>query len=74
MKGMLYEEERKARRLDSQCKGGILLIRQLLNPYEDNVCNLDIEAAKAAMDTLNKDSAELKAAKEKIKRLKEDLE
>lgn len=74
MKGMLYDAERQARRLDSQCKGGVMLIRQLLNPYEDDVTKLDIEAAKTAMDELSRNVAELKAINARIRRLKEDLE
>lgn len=74
MKGMLYENERTARKLDAQCKGAIMLIRQLLNPYEDNVCKLDLDAAKAAMDKLCSDTEELQKVTDKIRRLKEDLE
>lgn len=74
MKGMLYESERTARTLDAQCKGAVMLVRQLLNPYEDDACKLDLDAAKAAMDKLCADAEDLRKVKDKIRRLKEDLE
>ena len=74
LKGMLGELEREAKLLDAKCKGSVILIRNILNPYEDDVCKLDTEVAKTTMIELHKSKLELKEIRAKIQRIREDLE
>lgn len=73
MKGMLCELERETKQLDAKCKGHLLLVRQILNPYEDDLTKLDISEAKAAMDSLAEDSNKLEELKKKMQRIRDDL-
>lgn len=72
-KGMLAETNKKFRALDTEASGLIILIRTLLNPYED-VLEIDVEKASASILRLNKITTEMKVLKEKKKKLESDLE
>lgn len=73
MKGMLAEAKKRFRTLDTEASGSILIIRSLLNPYED-IDKIDTEQALIAMAKLNELAKELKALKEKIKKLEQEFE
>jgi len=73
LKGMLAESKKSLRSLDTEASGLVILIRSLLNPYE-NISKLDTEKALVSMKRLNEIQAELKNLEVKIKNLESELE
>lgn len=73
LKGMLAESKKTLRSLDTEASGLVILIRSLLNPYE-NISKLDTEKALVSMKRLNEIQAELKNLEVKIKNLESELE
>ena len=73
LKGMLAESKKSLRSLDTEASGLVILIRSLLNPYED-ISKLDTEKALVSMKRLNEIQAELKNLEVKIKNLESELE
>ena len=68
LKGMLAESKKRFRTLDTEASGLILIIRSLLNPYED-VTKIDTEKALVSMQRLNTIQTELKNLEVKIRNL-----
>ena len=52
LKGMLAESKKRFRTLDTEASGQIILIRALLNPYEE-ILNLDTDKILVAMNRLH---------------------
>lgn len=73
LKGMLAESKKSFRSLDTEASGLVILIRSLLNPYE-NISKLDTEKALVSMKRLNEIQAKLKNLEVKIKNLEAELE
>ena len=73
LKGMLAESKKNFRSLDTEASGLVILIRSLLNPYED-ISKLDTEKALVSMKRLNEVQAELKNLEVKIKNLEAELD
>ena len=73
LKGMLAESKKNFRSLDTEASGLVILIRSLLNPYE-NISKLDTEKALVSMKRLNEIQVELKNLEVKIKNLEAELE
>ena len=73
LKGMLAESKKRLRELDTQASGYVLIIRSLLNPYEE-ISKLDTEKALSSMKLLYDVQAELKEVTQKIKNLEAELE
>lgn len=73
LKGMLVEAKKHQRELYTQASGYVLIVRSLLNPYED-ISHLDTEKALSSMELLHKSQTELKELTEKIKKLEDELE
>ena len=73
LKGMLAESKKRYRELDTQASGYVLIIRSLLNPYED-ISKLDTEKALSSMKLLNDVKNELVEVAQKIKNLESELE
>ncbi len=73
LKGMLAENKKKLRTLDTECSGLVILIRSLLNPY-DEILNLDTEKILVSMQRLSKLQNEMKETSLKIKSLESELE
>ena len=73
LKGMLAESKKTFRTLDTEGSGLVILIRSLLNPYED-ISKLDTEKALVTMKRLNEVQNEMKALETKIKNLKSEIE
>ncbi len=73
LKGMLVESKKRFRTLDTEASGLVILIRSLLNPYEE-IENLDTEKALVSLNRLNEITKELKTLKEKIRNLESELE
>ena len=73
LKGMLAEAKKSFRTYDTEASGLVILIRSLLNPYED-IAKLDVEKALASLKRLNDVQAEMKTLETKIKNLESELE
>lgn len=73
LKGMLAESKKRFRTLDTEASGLVILIRSLLNPYED-VKNLDMEKVSVSTKRLTNVVEELKTLAEKIKNLEDEFE
>ena len=73
LKGMLAESKKQLGELRAQASGYVLIIRSLLNPYED-VSKLDTEKALSSMKLLNDVKAEIVEVSQKIKNLEAELD
>lgn len=73
LKGMLAESKKRFRTLDTEASGLILIIRSLLNPYED-VTKIDTEKALVSIQRLNTIQKELKNLEVKIRNLEAELD
>ena len=71
LKGQLAEAKSKSKHLDTEAAGLILLIRSLLNPFEDATTKLDIDKALVQFQRLQTIILELRILKEKIQKLEE---
>ncbi|MBP3847440.1 hypothetical protein J6I39_06790 [bacterium] len=73
LKGLLAENKKKFRTLDTESSGLILIIRSLLNPYED-VLKLDMEKISVSVNRLYEVQNEMKETAEKIKKLEAEFD
>ncbi|HIZ28900.1 MAG TPA: hypothetical protein H9673_06900 [Candidatus Adamsella sp.] len=73
MKGMLAEAKKKYRSLDTEASGLVILIRSLLNPYEE-IQKLDMDKVLVSVKRLKSVTVEMQALNDKIKRLESELE
>ena len=73
MKGMLAEAKKKYRTLDTEASGLVILIRSLLNPYEE-IQKLDMDKVLVSVKRLKNVTVEMQALNDKIKRLESELE
>ncbi len=73
MKGMLAEAKKKYRTLDTEASGLVILIRSLLNPYEE-IQKLDMDKVLVSVNRLKDITKEMQALNDKIKRLESELE
>ena len=71
LKGQLAEAKSKYRNLDIEAAGLILLIRSLLNPYEDDTTKQETEKALVSLTRLNEIVTELRRLKKKISDLED---
>lgn len=71
LKGQLAEAKSKFKNLDVEASALVILIRSLLNPYEENTTKLDTQKALVSMQRLNNIVTELKTLDSKIKNLEE---
>lgn len=71
LKGQLAEAKSKYRNLDIEAAGLILLIRSLLNPYEDDTTKQETEKALISLTRLNEIVTELRRLKKKISNLED---
>lgn len=69
LKGQLAEARKKFKELDTESSGLIILIRSLLNPYEDDVCKLETEKVVTATARLNSLISQMRIIKSKIEKL-----
>lgn len=73
-KGQLAELKKKFKSLDTEASGYIILIRSLLNPYEEDITKLEADKSAQSMARLNSIVLEMQALKSKIQRMEADLE
>lgn len=74
IKGQLAESKAKLRNLETEAAGYIILIRSLLNPYEDDVSKIESEKVLSVTTRLNELVNQVKQLKEKIKKLEGHFE
>ncbi len=72
--GQLADLKKKFKNLDTEASGLLILIRSLLNPYEEDLTMLDTEKALISLDRFNKIVQELKALKQKIEKMESDID
>ena len=73
LKGMLAESKKRFRTLDTEASGLVILIRSLLNPY-DEIKKLDMEKVNVTVKRLTEITEEMKTLSEKIKKLEAEFE
>ena len=73
LKGMLAEAKKKYRSLNTEASGLVILIRSLLNPYEE-IQKLDMDKVLVSVKRLKSVTVEMQALNDKIKRLESELE
>ena len=73
MKGMLAESKKNFRTLDTEASGLVILIRALLNPYED-IKNLDMDKVFVSVKRLKEITEEMQTLDVKIKKLESEFE
>lgn len=73
LKAELADTKNKFDELSILTESRLLSIRAILNPYADNVIELNIDKAKVEMGDLHKNWMELKTLSGKIKMLEEAL-
>ncbi len=71
LKGQLAEAKSNFKHLDTEAAGLIILIRSLLNPFEENTLKLEVEKAAVAFNRLQEVFSELQTLDTKIKKLEE---
>lgn len=72
--GQLADLKKKFKNLDTEASGLLILIRSLLNPYEEDLTKLDTEKALVSLDRFNKIVLELKTLKQKIEKMECDID
>ena len=71
LKGQLAEAKSKFKQLDTEAAGLIILIRSLLNPFEEENSKIDIEKVTVQTARLQNIVLELRSLKNKIENLEE---
>ena len=66
LKGQLAEAKSKYKKLDVEASGLIILVRSLLNPFEEDTTKQETEKALISLTRLNDIVQELKILKKKI--------
>lgn len=73
LRGILAENKRKLRNKRLEAKGLVLLLNELINPYEDDTEKTNAAQIKAYAEKLEQLVDELKELKEKIAAMECDL-
>lgn len=73
LKGLLAENKKKYRTFDTESSGLIILIRSLLNPYEE-ILKLDMSKILVAVNRLAEVQKQMKETSEKIKNLEAEFD
>ena len=68
-KGQLAEAKSKYKNLDTEAAGLIILLRSLLNPFEEDTTKIDIEKITVQTARLQNIIFELRSLKDKIDNL-----
>ena len=72
--GQLADLKKKFKNLDTEASGLLILIRSLLNPYEEDLTKLDTEKVLVSVNRLNKVVLELKSLKQKIEKMEDEID
>lgn len=73
LKGLLVENKKKFRTYDTECSGLVILIRSLLNPYEE-ILKLDMDKILITVQRLAEVQKQMKDTSDKIKKLEAEFE
>ena len=71
LNGQLAEAKSKYKHLDTEAAALILLIRAVLNPFEEDTTKIEVEKAVVSINKLQDVVEELKGLKTKIQKLEE---
>lgn len=71
LKGQLAEAKSKYKYLDTEAAALILLIRSVLNPFEEDTTKIEVEKAVVSVAKLQSLIEELRNLKTKIQKLEE---
>lgn len=71
LKGQLSEAKSKYKRLDTEVAGLVILIRSLLNPFEEDTLKLEVEKASVAFNRLQEVFGEMQTLNTKIQKLED---
>ena len=74
LKGQLAESKAKFKNLDVEASALVILIRSLLNPFEEDTTKLETQKALVSMQRLDELLLELRNLKSKIQKLEEYFE
>lgn len=74
LKGLLVESQRKYKTLDTEASGLIILMRSVLNPYQDDMSQLQIDKVLTYVHRLHSIVLELRDLKSKIEKLEQEFE
>lgn len=74
LKGLLVESQKKYKTLDTEASGLIILIRSVLNPYQDDMSQLQVEKVLTYVERLHSIVVEIKDLKSKIEKLEREFE
>jgi len=74
MKGLLVELKKKERKLDADASGRLTLLRTLLNPYEEDLTQLDEAQILNEASEFSRFVQDLREVRVKIKKLESDLD
>lgn len=74
LKGQLTESKAKFKNLDVEASALVILIRSLLNPFEEDTTKLDTQKVIVSTQRLDELVTELKNLKSKIQKLEEYFE
>ena len=74
IKGQLADSRKKLRSLETEVSGYIILIRSLLNPYEDDVSKIESDKVSSVTNRLNELIPRIRSLKEKIRKLEAHFE
>lgn len=72
-RGHLAEAEQKQNRLGILIDGDMLQLQQVLDPYTEDPCELNVETGKEVMDRLFGNVILARATRERIKKIKRSL-
>ena len=72
--GQLADLKKKFKNFDTEASGLLILIRSLLNPYEEDLTKLDTEKALVSLSRFNNIILELKTLKQKIEKMESDID
>ena len=71
LKGQLSEAKSNFKHLDTEAAGLIILIRSLLNHFEENTLKLEVEKAAVAFKRLQEVFSEMETLNTKIQKLED---
>lgn len=73
LKGMFAEAKKKHREADLEASALVVTIRNLLNPYEEDIASFDTEKILVMAKRLHELVLNMRDLKQKIKKIEEDL-
>jgi hypothetical protein len=73
MRGRLSTAQQEFERLDVLVSGDLMIVRQLIDPFESDVTKLEVDQAFAAMERLKDNVHRMRELKDQIDKIKKAL-